>query len=98
MDVASIVSGLSGSGWFEMAGKVVLVFTFITGLFPDKVISGIPVIGKLWPIANWLAGNVFNNVNHPKGVKALKEVEDEIDEAKKKVPERVGIADTLDGV
>jgi hypothetical protein len=45
-----------------------------------------------------LAGNVFNNVNHPKGMKAIEDVEKEIDEAKAKVAKRVGISDTLDGV
>ena len=52
------------------------MFTALTGAMPDRFVNKIPVLGKLWPIFNWLAGNVFNNVNHPKGMAALSEVED----------------------
>ena len=42
--------------------------------------------------------NVFNNINHPKGMAARAEVEEEIDKAKAKVRERVGMPDVLDGM
>ena len=58
----------------------------------------IPVLSTVWPIFNWLAGNVFNNINHPKGMAAVAEVEKEIDEAKAKVRERSGMPDVLDGM
>ena len=74
-----------GQSWFQIVGEIVLVFTAVTGTLPDRWVAKIPVLGKLWPIFNWLAGNVFNNVNHPKGMEAIKEVEDEIDKAKKEV-------------
>tara|TARA_R110002096_G_scaffold42693_3_gene115026 strand:+ start:143 stop:433 length:291 start_codon:yes stop_codon:yes gene_type:complete len=94
-----MLTGLfEGKDWFAIAGQIVLIATTVTGALPDKVVAGIPVLGKLWPILNWLAGNVFNNVNHPKGMKAIEDVEKEIDEAKAKVTKRVGISDTLDGV
>ena len=72
-----------GQSWFQIVGEIVLVFTAVTGTLPDRWVAKIPVLGKLWPIFNWLAGNVFNNVNHPKGMEAIKEVEDEIDKAMK---------------
>ena len=85
-------------GWFQIAGEVVLMITALTGAMPDRFVNKIPVLGKLWPIFNWLAGNIFNNVNHPKGMAALQEVEDELDKAKAEVKDRNGITDVLNGV
>jgi hypothetical protein len=85
-------------GWFQIAGEVVLMFTALTGAMPDRFVNKIPVLGKLWPIFNWLAGNIFNNVNHPKGMAALQEVEDELDKAKAEIKERTGLPDVLNGV
>ena len=84
--------------WFQIVGEVVLMFTALTGAMPDRFVNKIPVLGKLWHIFNWLAGNVFNNVNHPKGMAALREVEDELDKAKAEVRDRVKLPDVLDGV
>ena len=95
MDLSSMFADQS---WFQIAGQVVLVFTAITGALPDKFVQKIPVLKTLWPIMNYLAGNVFNNINHPKGMAASKEVEKEIDEAKAKVRERSGMPDVLDGL
>ncbi len=95
MDLSSMFADQS---WFQIAGQVVLVFTAITGALPDKFVQKIPVLKTLWPIMNYLAGNIFNNINHPKGMAASKEVEKEIDEAKAKVRERSGMPDVLDGL
>jgi len=95
MDLSSMFADQS---WFQIAGQVVLVFTGLTGALPDKFVQKIPVLGTLWPIFNWLAGNVFNNINHPKGMSAQADVEKEIDEAKAKVRERNGMPDVLDGL
>ena len=74
------------------------MFTALTGAMPDRFVNKIPVLGKLWPIVIWLAGNIFNNVNHPKGMAALREVEDELDKAKAEVRDRSGLPDVLDGM
>ena len=84
--------------WFQIAGQIVLIFTAVTGALPDRFVQKIPVLGTLWPICNWLAGNVFNNINHPKGMAAKADVEKEIDEAKAKVRNRSGMPDVLDGM
>ena len=84
--------------WFQIAGEIVLMFTVLTGALPDRWVQKIPVLGTVWPIFNWLAGNIFNNINHPKGMAARAEVEEEIDKAKAKVRERVGMPDVLDGL
>ena len=84
--------------WFQIAGEIVLVFTAVTGSLPDRWVQKIPVLNTLWPIFNWLAGNIFNNINHPKGMSGAKEVEKEIDKAKAKIRERQSLPDVLDGL
>jgi hypothetical protein len=84
--------------WFQIAGEIVLMFTIVTGALPDRWVQKIPILGTMWPIFNWLAGNIFNNINHPKGMAAKVEVEEEIDKAKAKVRERVGLPDVLSGM
>ena len=84
--------------WFQIAGEIVLMFTVITGALPDRWVQKVPILGTMWPMFNWLAGNIFNNINHPKGMAARVEVEKEIDEAKDKVRDRVGMPDVLDGM
>ena len=95
MDIATM---FEGQGWFAIAGQIVLIFTAVTGALPDKFVQKIPVLGTVWPIFNWLAGNVFNNINHPKGMAAQADVEKEIDEAKAKIRVRAGMPDVLDGM
>ena len=92
------MDAFADQSWFQIAGQIVLIFTAVTGALPDRFVQKIPVLGTLWPIFNWLAGNVFNNINHPKGMAARAEVEEEIDNAKAKVRERVGMPDVLDGL
>lgn len=84
--------------WFQIVGEIVLIFTAITGSLPDRWVQKIPVLGTMWPIFNWLAGNIFNNINHPKGMSGAKEVEKEIDKAKVKIRERQSLPDVLDGL
>ena len=95
MDLSSMFADQS---WFQVVGELVLIFTAITGALPDRWVQRVPVLKDLWPIFNWMAGNVFNNINHPKGMAGAKEVEKEIDEAKAKVRERNGLPDVLDGM
>jgi len=92
------MDAFTDQSWFQIAGEIILIFTAVTGALPDRFVQKIPVLGTLWPIFNWLAGNVFNNINHPKGMAARAEVEEEIDKAKAKVRERVGMPDVLDGM
>jgi hypothetical protein len=92
------MDALMSQEWFQILGEIVLVFTALTGAVPDRWIQKIPVLNTLWPIMNWLAGNIFNNINHPKGMAASKEVEKEIDKAKAKVRERQSMPDVLNGL
>jgi len=92
------MDAFADQSWFQIAGQIVLIFTAVTGALPDRFVQKIPILGTVWPIFNWLAGNVFNNINHPKGMAAQNDVEKEIDEAKAKVRTRSGMPDVLDGM
>ena len=93
-----LVDMFMGQQWFQIVGEIVLIFTAITGALPDRWVQKVPMLGTMWPIFNWLAGNVCNNINHPKGMAGTKEVEKEIDEAKAKIRERDGMPDVLNGL
>jgi hypothetical protein len=92
------MEAFTDQGWFQTLGVVVLVANTLTASLPDAWVQKIPVLRTIWPLLNWASINIFNNINHPKGMKASKEVEKEIDEAKAKVRERSGLPDVLDGV
>ena len=79
-----ITQFIANQTWYQLAGEVVIFFTAITGALPDAWVARIPILGRLWPIFNWLAGNVFNNMNHPAGFAARKEIDALVDNAKKK--------------
>lgn len=93
-----LVDMFMGQQWFQIVGEIVLIFTAITGALPDRWVQKVPMLGTMWPIFNWLAGNIFNNINHPNGMAARVEVEEEIDRAKAKVRERDGMPDVLNGL
>jgi hypothetical protein len=84
--------------WFQCVGATVVAANIITASLPDTLVQRIPILRTIWPILNWLAANIFNNINHPKGMKASLEVEKEIAEAKAKVAKRDGLPDTLAGL
>lgn len=84
--------------WFAICGEIVVIANAITMALPDRVAVKIPILGKLFPIINWLALNVFNNINAPKGMQSASEAEAEIDAAKAKVRERNDLPDVLEGL
>ena len=79
--------------WFQVLASTVLFCNSITAVFKDEWVEKIPVIGKIWPVLNWLSMNVFNNMNHPKGMQAAK------DEIKKiKIANRESKSAVIDGL
>jgi hypothetical protein len=54
--------------WFSMACVVVTVASSVTLTLKDEYAEKMPILGKLWPILNWLSLNVFHNKNSPKGM------------------------------
>ena len=52
--------------WWGIATTVIVIANGITMTLKDKYAEGIPILGKIWPILNWLSLNVANNKNEAK--------------------------------
>ena len=59
---------LTGQPWFETFATVVVIASGITATLKDRYAERIPVIGKIWPILNWLSMNVGHNENKADGM------------------------------
>ena len=55
-------SWASAQSWWGIATTVIVIANGITMTLRDKYAESIPVLGKIWPILNWLSLNVANNV------------------------------------
>tara|TARA_B110001454_G_C12674687_1_gene415330 strand:- start:134 stop:331 length:198 start_codon:yes stop_codon:yes gene_type:complete len=61
-----IFSWATGQAWFGVASTVVVVANMITMSLKDEYAEKLPILGKIWPILNWLSLNVAKNKNQPK--------------------------------
>ena len=52
-----------GQSWFGTACSIVVIANAITMALKDEYAEKLPIIGKIWPIMNWLALNVHHNKN-----------------------------------
>ena len=64
MDVMAMLHGLP---WGDTFATVVVIASGITATLKDKYAEQVPIIGKIWPIMNWLSLNVAHNKNDPNG-------------------------------
>ena len=58
-----ILGWAQGQSWFGIACTVIAVANAVTLTLKDEYAEKIPVLGKIWPILNWLSLNVHNNKN-----------------------------------
>ena len=49
--------------WWGTACSIVVIANAITMALKDEYTEKLPIIGKIWPIMNWLALNVHHNKN-----------------------------------
>lgn len=54
--------GASQSWWGTLC-SVIVIANAITLAVKDEYAEKLPVIGKIWPIMNWLSLNIHNNKN-----------------------------------
>ena len=54
--------------WWSTFTTVVVIASGITATLKDRYAENIPIIGKIWPIMNWLSLNVGHNENNPEGM------------------------------
>ena len=62
MESLILMWGESQSWWGPLA-SIVVVANAITLAVKDQYAEKLPIIGKIWPIMNWLALNVRHNKN-----------------------------------
>ena len=49
--------------WWGTACSIVVIANAITMALKDEYAEKLPILGKIWPIMNWLALNVHHNKN-----------------------------------
>ena len=52
--------------WWGTFASLVVIANAITMAVKDQYAEKLPIIGKIWPIMNWLALNVPHNKNDSK--------------------------------
>jgi hypothetical protein len=63
---AMILGWAQTQSWWGIATTIIVIANGITMTLRDKYAEGIPILGKIWPILNWLSLNVANNKNEEK--------------------------------
>tara|TARA_B110001454_G_scaffold112320_1_gene105410 strand:+ start:615 stop:812 length:198 start_codon:yes stop_codon:yes gene_type:complete len=61
-----VLAWASGQSWWGLATTIIVIANGITMTLKDKYAENIPILGKIWPILNWLSLNVANNKNDDK--------------------------------
>tara|TARA_R110002051_G_scaffold145415_2_gene218353 strand:+ start:386 stop:592 length:207 start_codon:yes stop_codon:yes gene_type:complete len=59
---------LQAMPWWDTFTTVVVIASGITATLKDRYAEKIPIIGRIWPIMNWLSLNVGHNENNPEGM------------------------------
>lgn len=62
MESLFLAWGESQSWWGTLC-SIIVIANAITLAVKDQYAEKLPIIGKIWPIMNWLALNVHNNKN-----------------------------------
>ena len=61
-----IFTWASTQSWWGLATTIIVIANGITMTLRDKYAENIPILGKIWPILNWLSLNIANNKNDDK--------------------------------
>ena len=63
-----IMVWLQSFTWWDTFATVVVMASAVTATLKDRYAEQIPIIGKVWPIINWLSLNVGHNENSRDGM------------------------------
>ena len=61
-----VLGWASSQSWWGLATTIIVIANCITITLRDKYAENIPILGKIWPILNWLSLNIANNKNDEK--------------------------------
>ena len=63
---AMILGWAQSQSWWGKVTTVVVIANGVTMTLRDRYAEQIPILGKIWPILNWLSLNIANNKNDEK--------------------------------
>jgi len=63
---AMILGWAQTQSWWGIVTTVVVIANGVTMTLRDRYAEQIPILGKIWPILNWLSLNIANNKNDEK--------------------------------
>ncbi len=63
-----IMVWLQSFTWWDTFATVVVMASAVTATLKDRYAEQIPIVGKIWPIMNWLSLNVGHNENSRDGM------------------------------
>lgn len=63
-----IMVWLQSFTWWDTFATVVVMASVITATLKDRYAEQLPIIGKIWPLMNWLSLNVGHNENSRDGM------------------------------
>ena len=63
---AMVLGWAQTQSWWGIATTVIVIANGITMTLSDNYAENIPILGKIWPILNWLSLNIANNKNEEK--------------------------------
>ena len=52
--------------WWHIVSTIVVIANAVTMTLKDKYAESLPIVGRLWPILNWLSLNIGHNENNEK--------------------------------
>ena len=58
--------------YWETISTIVVVASVITASLKDKYAEQVPILGKIWPVLNWLSINIGHNENNKNGMTTKK--------------------------
>ena len=63
-----IMVWLQSFTWWDTFATVVVMASGITATLKDRYAEQLPIIGKIWPVMNWLSLNIGHNENSRDGM------------------------------
>lgn len=58
-----VLAWASSQSWWGIFATVVVAANAVTMTLKDSKAVDIPLLGKIWPVLNWLSLNIANNKN-----------------------------------
>lgn len=63
-----IMVWLQSFTWWDTFATVVVMASAVTATLKDRYAEQLPIIGKIWPVMNWLSLNIGHNENSRDGM------------------------------